>query len=386
MKQKGFSAILILIVVTILALGGYMYYQKQNKVSISPTQQVTNYNTFTSKRVGFSFQYPLNWPLSVASDQDLKNFNNQYTEAILFDKSFYWNASDIPIGYIFVEKAGSNESIQTYAQKVNNDYEQLPVNIKQKSTKPVVSFTKVAGIDTVIVTDGGSTASFNSPNTTYVLFNSGFKYTLALQHSFEKNNFNQILSTFKFLDQNQVDTSNWKTYTNSKYGYLIKYPDNWVLGGSGPGQTSEFIAQHFWVQLNGPKNCEVTKHCGLIIIIVKQLDGTDLALSAKEIWLRDLTKDMRPVINKEEDIELGGIRTIKFTYINNFLNGQTSESTAPIPMKTIVLVHNKNLYEIDLREFLYLDGKVIDPKNANFPEWAYDSLYNQILSTFKFTQ
>jgi hypothetical protein len=42
--------------------------------------------------------------------------------------------------------------------------------------------------------------------------------------------FNQILSTFKFLDQTQTDeTANWKTYTNSKpFAFQLKYPPDWT--------------------------------------------------------------------------------------------------------------------------------------------------------------
>ena len=27
----------------------------------------------------------------------------------------------------------------------------------------------------------------------------------------------------------QIDTSSWKTYTNTKYSYQVKYPDNWFV-------------------------------------------------------------------------------------------------------------------------------------------------------------
>ena len=47
----------------------------------------------------------------------------------------------------------------------------------------------------------------------------------------------QIASTFRFTDQT-LDISKWKTYTNEKYGFEIKYPPNWtttdifsILGG-----------------------------------------------------------------------------------------------------------------------------------------------------------
>ncbi|MCX6722477.1 MAG: PsbP-related protein, partial [Candidatus Staskawiczbacteria bacterium] len=37
--------------------------------------------------------------------------------------------------------------------------------------------------------------------------------------------FNLLLSTFKFTDQTDaIGTENWKTYTNTTYGFSIKYP------------------------------------------------------------------------------------------------------------------------------------------------------------------
>lgn len=156
--------------------------------------------------------------------------------------------------------------------------------------------------------------------------------------------------------------------------------------GSGPGQTPEFIAQHFWVTLL-TKDCEQpTKHCGHITIRVEELNEADLKLSAKEIWLRNLTKNMRPVIEKEEDVEINEVMITKVSYVNNSIDGQTSKSTAPIPMKTLVVVKNNKIYQIDVREMTHLSSVVGDYENTAFSEWIYDSLYNQILSTFKFVQ
>ena len=61
---------------------------------------------------------------------------------------------------------------------------------------------------------------------------------------------NQILSTFEFAspiggDQNKIiDTSNWKTYTNTKYKYSIKYPTNWAVKNFGQldQKTIELVA------------------------------------------------------------------------------------------------------------------------------------------------
>lgn len=39
--------------------------------------------------------------------------------------------------------------------------------------------------------------------------------------------YDQILSTFKFVDENQTDTTNWKTYLNTQYNYSLKHPMEW---------------------------------------------------------------------------------------------------------------------------------------------------------------
>lgn len=42
----------------------------------------------------------------------------------------------------------------------------------------------------------------------------------------------QILSTFKFTDTTSADTSTWKTYTNTQYGFEFQYPSDWNIKNS----------------------------------------------------------------------------------------------------------------------------------------------------------
>lgn len=58
----------------------------------------------------------------------------------------------------------------------------------------------------------------------------------------------QILSTFKFTDLNT--TADWKTYTNTKYGYSFNYPSDWNLR-LFPGSSEELNYAKSFV-LTGP--------------------------------------------------------------------------------------------------------------------------------------
>jgi hypothetical protein len=64
-----------------------------------------------------------------------------------------------------------------------------------------------------------------------VYYYSTYTHFNALPEDVSKINFEipKILSTFKFTDQAEV--SNWKTYTNMKDGYEIKYPTNFRVWG-----------------------------------------------------------------------------------------------------------------------------------------------------------
>ncbi|MFH1029733.1 MAG: hypothetical protein V1770_00560, partial [bacterium] len=44
----------------------------------------------------------------------------------------------------------------------------------------------------------------------------------------DKDKFFEILSTFKFIDQ-EISTENWKTYRNEEYGFELKYPSEWEI-------------------------------------------------------------------------------------------------------------------------------------------------------------
>lgn len=184
------------------------------------------------------------------------------------------------------------------------------------------------------------------------------------------------------------DTTNWKTYTNERYKYSIKYPSDWsTFDGRGSHDPLETIKNTWLAVLKGPKDCEKTiKQCGYIEIAVTELSQTESSKSAKEIWLDDQIKQTDPDIKSEQNIILNGINASKISYIYHLETRQMDKSAEQIPFITVLLLHDNKMYTIRKREFLYPEDKPLNNYYASFSDWRFTPTYNQILSTFKFTK
>lgn len=71
-SQKGFAALILIIILAIVAVGGGVYYKHQKDKQSKPieigaqattTDQVSGWKTYTNTKYGFSFQYPTDWRL-----------------------------------------------------------------------------------------------------------------------------------------------------------------------------------------------------------------------------------------------------------------------------------------------------------------------------------
>ncbi|MBM3209669.1 hypothetical protein FJZ40_05290, partial [Candidatus Shapirobacteria bacterium] len=69
-------------------------------------------------------------------------------------------------------------------------------------------------------------AIINTGNPTYP----GLSIVLILDKDISEETFDQILSTFKFLDQSETaETAGWKVYTSTKHKVTFKYPASWYI-------------------------------------------------------------------------------------------------------------------------------------------------------------
>lgn len=219
----------LMMIILLLALGvaGFFAYQnwqlKQQIAQVQPApttlitptttaDPTTNWKIYTNQKLGFTIKYPP----TVIITRELNDEFNRATEfkgseisfevmlrktgAISLNNYYYM---DSPI----LQKAfldGNNANVYAY-NAVNNTC----VNDESGPSCPTSFIAYVAE---------------NGPNIYHISFYGDDKLS-PLE--------NQILSTFKFTNQNQtVTTNDWKTYSNKILKYTIKYPNDWTIDTS----------------------------------------------------------------------------------------------------------------------------------------------------------
>lgn len=145
-------------------------------------------------------------------------------------------------------------------------------------------------------------------------------------------------------------TANWKTYTNTKYGYEAKYPQSWYLYETkiAPATVG------FWIEKTEGEAS------GVWVSVHENLSR----LTPEEWWDKDIKKaaNYQDLLNKtiREDRLVNG-------YSAFFV--QTDKDWQSRPGTWIFLNKDEKIYEIF----------------TNFTEGANYMIFDQILSTFKFT-
>lgn len=241
MNQKGNGLIVgvVLGALVILGLFGAYYLGKQSINGQSATNSVliptslpnqsNNTNLFTYKDDNVTFKVPSTWteipkiPTGSGFDQSFKDPNGTYL-------------------FTFSNRGNYNQSTGKPFKNID-EFINMPYPVKvltidgQNARQPLPR----AGSENI------NSVSFLSPDSKSI-------YTIWLKTGDTSLNtseddikqgqdlFSQILSTFIFTNQNQtLDTSNWKIYTNTQYGFTLTYPATGTVlrssanGGAQPG-------------------------------------------------------------------------------------------------------------------------------------------------------
>ncbi|MDO8604012.1 MAG: hypothetical protein Q7K40_01200 [bacterium] len=226
--KKGFIAPLLLALITLLLIGGgaYVYVQKnQSNQPVTATsttktvipndkgtngedhtgsgaqallkQQTAGWKMYTNSQYGFSFQYPPT--LLLKNESESLSGVNPHQWWIRFQNA---NGKDFEVN--ITENTLVDINVVSVHTKFNGDV---------KTQSMMIGVKKGIRFDTS--DEAGSVVTIRTSIGAHEL-------QIAFDASYSEL-IDSILSTFKF-STSSVQTSDWKTYTNSQYGYQINYP------------------------------------------------------------------------------------------------------------------------------------------------------------------
>lgn len=214
--------------------------------------------------------------------------------------------------------------------------------------------------------------TIDNKNKCYIIIPKG-SFNYVIQSS--SNQTNQILSTFRFLDNTQTTgTENWKTYINTAYQYNIKYPPDWTIEVKGDADINTFSAPY----LNSPCNYEEGDRCGQIGISIEEYDNTKtlddyFKITTTEPWPDKIFNKTPIKLDNEEGLKMDW-------FLNNYFYGSGKDEHGLV-LSTIKLIHLDKIYSFSITE----TGKD-RAKITSINDWKNKNLYDQILSTLKFIE
>ena len=182
----------------------------------------------------------------------------------------------------------------------------------------------------------------------------GGAYYFGLDHGFEKSvsQTPQITSPTPIVSEStsSADTANWKTYTNNQYKYYIKYPSNWLTANSD----GDFYNDEYFSDPGIDKNL----HQRITIRVIKYVGPK---------W-KNSKEYFDEIYQNSTKLTILGLPAAKEIVNGGKPNSETYYST--------------NIY-------IYMDNLVYVLSNSSTEKATvdkYEPIFDQILSTFKFTQ
>ena len=167
-----------------------------------------------------------------------------------------------------------------------------------------------------------------------------------------------VSSTSPLPSPTPDETANWKTYTNTKYGYTVRYPKEWLVFGGDSFQYNELCEENSTSKIHIEFTTEKITSCG-------HMDGEidSSTQFAVYVFSNPATNPVDTLTKTEPIIISGNIKATKEYY--------TQKSQHPTAQATkIKFVHEGEGYTIYLKQKDNIGN--------------YNPILDQILSTFQF--
>lgn len=233
--QKGSALIFVLGGLAVIFAAGMLYFYLQNKqltnqtqtpVPPSQTTQLTkpvdetaNWKTLISV-YGYSIKYPATWFVNPATKDRLGSL----------DQIMSYDTSKITSGG---KDAFENGQTKLEFGKDSQVYdltgveERFGLEKAQLLSKEKLNLNGYSSIKVVQESPGGKMATYFIEKKYPEIY---FISIYGDQSGPNKQVIDQILSSFKFTDSSDSGTQ-WKTYTNAKYGFQLTYPSTGIIAG-----------------------------------------------------------------------------------------------------------------------------------------------------------
>ena len=372
-KEVSNQEVIIGSIVLIILAGGIFAWQRGwlkdiQRQEVQQENETANWEIYRDLKYGYEIKYPNGW--------QIENLSTVYDEAssIKNDVRFY------PPQVTLYDKSAKDPFIEVEVLD-NSEGNSIPVTFR---------FTWPTSCKDVEVGDLRF-CQFNmyaedpfGDVTVYALSKDNLIYIVAIKCDLPKCRsteefkvFEQVLSTFEFIDQNE--TANWQTYRNEEHGFEIKYPEDTRIS-----ETSNYTIP----ALNTNKD--------IITAIQSKEPSYPRSLTGLSVYATDDVVSCSVLNNGKKITETKDINGITF-----LVYGENLPDSAMGGIRSVFdiyrIVYNNVCYSIlssvDWRDvsFMYSAIGIEGPSSQELEEqqnWiqTQQQLNEQILSTFRFIE
>lgn len=236
-KFKIIGGIFGILVFAGAVFGAYKFGQRQAQPAAQPTptpevvatptpDPTANWKTYIDTVYNYSIKYPPDWyhrPTPTEGFGGVATFANYDPEEASKEvgRPVPEDKIKIQIG-VSIHSLKSGQTLREWLDEKEKEEEGMS-QLEVISYSEIIIGENIEAIQKTITIGGASIQTIYFTRDSEVYFISGSSSSLTTFSS----TFNLMLSTFRFLEVSE--TQNWKTYTNTRDGYSIKYPKEWFL-------------------------------------------------------------------------------------------------------------------------------------------------------------